>query len=373
LNLSTFLNAIKGQTMSATFARLTIAEVLQETADAISVVFDVPEGDNTFLDFKPGQHLTLRAEIAGEDVRRNYSLCVAPHEKLAKVAIKRIQGGVFSNWAAENLKSGATLDVMPPHGSFTIEFNAAQKAHYVGFAGGSGITPVLSLLKAALVEEPNSSFTLFYGNRDSNAVLFLEEIAQLKDRYLDRFTLVNILSDEDDEIALFNGLLDRSKCEALCDTLENLDDIRAFFICGPGPMMDAAEAVLTSRNVQHDRILVERFTAGRPSASQAAAFAAQSEKAAGTAMKISLDGRTRNVSFDAASGNILDSARASGFSAPYACKAGVCATCRAKLVSGKVRMAARYGLSDEEVAAGYILTCQAIPDGNEAIIVDFDQ
>jgi ring-1,2-phenylacetyl-CoA epoxidase subunit PaaE len=358
--------------MSAAFHTLKIASITRETPEAISVCFDVPEGDTGTFAFKPGQHLTLRTMIDGEEVRRNYSICTAPSDGEMRIAIKAIQGGVFSNWANASLRVDDAIDVMPPHGIFTIDFDPATSAHYVFFAGGSGITPILSLLKTALNVEPQSRVTLVYGNRDTGSTIFLEELQCLKNSHMNRLSLVNVLSDELDDIDVFNGVLDRAKCDELLATLPDLQAVRAFFICGPGPMMDAAEAALRDRNIAPDRIMVERFTVGRPSASEAAALAAQSEEAQGTRMQVTLDGRTRMVSFDAAAGNILDSVRAGGLPAPYACKAGVCATCRAKLVSGEVRMAARYGLSDDDIAKGYILTCQAIPLGG-GIVVNFDQ
>ncbi|HWH22334.1 MAG TPA: 2Fe-2S iron-sulfur cluster-binding protein, partial [Allosphingosinicella sp.] len=235
----------------------------------------------------------------------------------------------------------------------------------------SGITPVMSLLRTALLTEPQSRFTLFYGNRDSSSVIFLEELARLKNRYMDRLQVHHFLAEEAEDIDLFNGILDRDKCDQILDMLIDVNGIDAAFICGPGPMMDAAEASLKAAGVPHDRILIERFTADRPSAAQEAQIQALQEQAQGLTMVVTLDGRTRRVAFDAAAGNILDSARASGLPAPYACKAGVCATCRARVVAGEVEMAARYGLSDEEVAAGYVLTCQSVPKG-EGVEVDYD-
>ena len=312
----------------------------------------------------------MRAAIGGEEVRRNYSLCVAPDEGQLKVTVKRIAGGVFSNWVGDNLKAGDTLDVMAPHGSFTTEFDAQAKRRYVAFAGGSGITPVMSLIKTALKYEPQSRFTLFYGNRDANSIIFLEGLAALKDRYLGRFELYHFLSDEEGDVELFNGMLDREHVDASIEGLvDSPNAVDAWFICGPGPMMDAAEAALTERGVAKDRIHIERFLAGRPSAALAAQIAQLQEKAAGLTLSVTLDGRTRKVEFTEA--NILDSAREAGLPAPFACKAGVCATCRAKVIKGKVEMAARYGLTDEEIAAGYVLTCQSVPVGG-GVAVDYD-
>ena len=260
---------------------------------------------------------------------------------------------------------------MPPHGSFTWPFDPEAANHYVGFAGGSGITPVISLLRTALTTEPKSRFTLFYGNRDSASVIFLEELAKLKNRFIDRLQVYHFLAEEYEDVELFNGMLDRPKCDEILGHLVEPEDVAAFFICGPGPMMDAAEEALEAAGVPHDRILIERFTADRPSAALAAQMQALQQEAQGLTMLVTLDGRKRRVPFSAEAGNILDSARAAGMPAPYACKAGVCATCRARVVSGEVEMAARYGLSDEEIAGGYVLTCQSVPK-SEGVELDYD-
>ena len=312
----------------------------------------------------------MRATLEGEEVRRNYSLCTAPAEQDWMVTVKRIAGGLFSNWVGDHVKPGDTIDVMPPHGSFTTEFEPPRQRHLGGIAGGSGITPVMSLIKTLLSTEPDSRFTLLYGNRDSSSVIFLETLAALKDKYLDRFEIYHFLDAEEQDIALFNGMLDRARCdEAIATLVPDAAAVDGWFICGPGPMMDAAEGALLDRNVAKDRIHIERFTAGRPSAALAAEIAQLQTEAAGLSVAVTLDGRTRKVPFSA--GNILDSARASGLPAPFACKAGVCATCRARVTAGKVEMAARYGLTDEEVAAGYVLTCQSVPVG-DGVAVDYD-
>ena len=357
--------------MSVSFHKLTVAEVVDETGEARSIRFAIPEELRETFRFRPGQHLTLKAELGGEEVRRNYSLCVAPQDHQVTVTVKRIAGGLFSNWANDHLKPGDTIEVMAPHGSFTWAFREGAAHHYVGFAGGSGITPVISLLKTALLTEPDSRFTLFYGNRDSNSIIFLEALAQLKNRFMDRLEVHHFLAEEAEEFALFNGMLDRAKCDEILDALIEPADVTAWFICGPGPMMDAAEEALLARGIAKDLIHLERFTADRPSAALAAQMEALTREAAGLTMLVTLDGRKRRVSFDASAGNILDSARASGLPAPFACKAGVCATCRARVVSGEVEMAARYGLTDEEVASGYVLTCQSVPRG-DGVELDYD-
>ena len=356
--------------MDKHFHALKVAEIVPETAEANSIRFEIPPELREAFAFKAGQHLTLKATIGGEEVRRNYSLCTAPDEQDWMVTVKRIAGGIFSNWVGDNLKPGDTVEVMPPHGSFTTEFAPTANRHIVGIAGGSGITPIMSLLRTTLAEEPQSQFTLLYGNRDSSSIIFLEELANLKDRYLGRLSLHHFLAEEEGDVELFNGVLDRARCdEAILSLVGDPGRVDAWFICGPGPMMDAAESALLDRNVDKDRIHIERFTADRPSAALAAEMAQLQTKAAGTTISVTLDGRTRRVSFTEA--NILDSVRSSGLPAPFACKAGVCATCRAKVTSGKVEMAARYGLTDEEVAAGYVLTCQSVPVG-DGVAVDYD-
>jgi ring-1,2-phenylacetyl-CoA epoxidase subunit PaaE len=356
--------------MSAQFHALRVAEIVPETPEANSIRFDVPPELRETFAFKAGQHLTLKADIGGEEVRRNYSLCTAPTDLDWMVTVKRIAGGVFSNWVGDHLKPGDVLDVLPPHGSFTTQFDAAKSRRYVGFAGGSGVTPILSLIRTALKQEPNSRFTLLYGNRDSSSIIFLDALADLKDRYMGRFELYHFLAEEAGDVELFNGMLDQAVCnDAIERLIGDANTVDEWFICGPGPMMDSAEAAIVSRGVAKEKIHIERFTADRPSAAVAQEIAALQTRAAGTSLSVTLDGRTRRIEFSQS--NILDSARAAGLPAPFACKAGVCATCRAKVTSGKVEMAARYGLTDEEVAAGYVLTCQSVPAG-DGVAVDYD-
>jgi ring-1,2-phenylacetyl-CoA epoxidase subunit PaaE len=347
--------------MSIDFHKLRVAEVKRETADAVSVLFDLPEHLRETFAFRAGQHLTLRRDLGGEEVRRNYSVCVAPGEGVLKIGVKQIAGGIFSGWVNRELKAGDILEVMAPHGSFCWHFEPEARRDYVAFAGGSGITPVLSLVKTALAAEPKSRFTLFYGNRNSMGVMFLEEIAGLKDRYVDRLQVFHFLEEEEEEIELFNGRLDRAKADEILSTLVRPANIDAFFICGPGPMMDAIEEALIAKGVDKPRILIERFTTGPLSAAQAAAARELEEKAAGLKMRVTLNGRRVTVAFDPEKHSILDNVRAAGLPAPFACKGGVCATCRAKVTEGEVSMKVNYGLSAEELAEGYVLTCQSTP------------
>jgi ring-1,2-phenylacetyl-CoA epoxidase subunit PaaE len=356
--------------MSVRFHALKVAEIVAETAEANSIRFEIPPELRNDFAFKAGQHLTLRATIDGEEVRRNYSLCTAPAEADWMVTVKRIGGGLFSNWVGDRLKPGDVVDVMVPHGSFTTEFGSANRRHLVGIAGGSGITPVVSLIKTLLREEPESHFTLLYGNRDSSSIIFLETLAALKDKHLGRFEIYHFLDQEEQDIELFNGMLNRERLEeAISALVPDAPVVDGWFICGPGPMMDAAEAALLDRNIAKERIHIERFTADRPAEAVAREMAELQTQAEGTTVAVTLDGRTRRVRFT--EGNILDSARAAGLPAPFACKAGVCATCRAKVIKGKVEMAVHYGLTDEEVADGYVLTCQSVPLG-DGVAVDYD-
>ena len=356
--------------MAEHFHALMVEEVVPETEEAVSIRFAVPPELAEQYRFKAGQHLTLMGIVDGDEVRRNYSLCTAPDEGALTVTVKRIAGGLFSNWANDNLKAGTRIAVMPPHGSFTVPFAAENAKRYVAIAGGSGITPIMSLIRTALGTEPESRFTLFYGNRDSRSIIFLEALADLKDRYLGRFEIFHFLAEEEGDVPLFNGMLDAARCgEAVDQLVPDPAGIDEWFICGPGPMMDSAEQVLLERAIEKQRIHIERFTAGRPSAGEAAVIARVQQQAAGATIAVTLDGRTRKIEFDGT--NILDSARKAGMPAPFACKAGVCATCRAKLTAGKVEMAAHYGLTDEEIADNYVLTCQSIPSG-EGVAVDYD-
>jgi ring-1,2-phenylacetyl-CoA epoxidase subunit PaaE len=357
--------------LNAGFHKLKIAEVRRETPDAVSIRFDVPPELKDAFSFKAGQHLTLRMTMNGEDLRRNYSVCVAPHENEIRIAVKQMPGGRFSGWANNALTTGAEVEVLPPLGRFVLPEPRQRAPYYVALAGGSGITPVLSILKTILNDDPASSFTLLYGNRDSASVMFLEELAGLKNRYIDRLEVYHFLENEAEEIELFNGRLDRAKCDEVFSTLVDATSADAFFICGPGPMMDAAEEALKARGVAPEKIFIERFTTGRVSAEQLARDEVLQKKAAGTEITVTLDGRRAKIAFNAEKGNILESVQAAGLPAPYACKGGVCSTCRAKLLTGTVTMKKNYGLTDAEVAAGYILTCQAVPT-SDAVTVSYD-
>ena len=353
------------------FHTLKVVDVRAETAEAIVVTLAHDEADAAAFAFRAGQHLTFRAMIDGDDVRRNYSLCSVPGDKLLRVGIKRVAGGRFSTWALANLAPGSTIETLVPHGSFAWDFDPAANRNYCAFAGGSGITPILSLISTALSVEPNSQFILLYGNRTSSSTMFLEELAALKDRYLPRLQVYHFLTAEADDIALFNGRLDEARVSHLFETLLDPAQIDASFICGPGPMIDAVKSALLAAGVDSGKFQIERFNVGALTAEQIAQFRAVSRNAEGIEMDVILDGCRRRIPFNPSAGSIFENARLAGMPAPYACKAGVCATCRAKLVAGDVKMLVNYGLNSAEIAAGFILTCQAIPQGNE-VIVDYD-
>jgi ring-1,2-phenylacetyl-CoA epoxidase subunit PaaE len=345
--------------MSSAFHPLTIAGIDRTTDDALVLTLQPDTRNEEAFRFRPGQHLTLRTVVDGVDIRRSYSLCVAPDHGAIKVAIKRVADGRFSNWAF-SLEVGHRIDAMGPRGHFTWAFDAAKAQRYLAIAGGSGITPILSLMEAALVTEPLSSFTLFYGNHSSSSIMFLEELAGLKNRYLDRLQVFHFLSAEEDDIDLFNGRLDRDRIKDSLDSLADAKRLNALFICGPAGLMDAAEEAARDAGIPEDHILAERFVAARPTTDDKTFIRRLAKKAEGLSMAVTIDGRRRSVLFGSDHDNILDSANAAGLPAPFACKAGVCATCRARLTAGNVTMKANYGLSAQEVAAGYILTCQAI-------------
>jgi ring-1,2-phenylacetyl-CoA epoxidase subunit PaaE len=357
--------------LNTAFHPLTVKEVRRETIDAVSIAFDVPPELADLYRFEAGQYLTLRTDLGGEEVRRNYSVCVAPHEGELRIAVKQVAGGLFSRWANTELQPGAVLEVMPPMGRFTLSHDFDKHGRYVGFAGGSGITPVMSMIRSVLAAEPHSRFTLVYGNRNTASVIFLEDLAALKNQFLERLQVYHVLQDEEEEIDLFNGVLDRDKCEQVLDRLVDVDGTDCWFICGPGPMMDAAEAALLARGVDPGCIRIERFTTGAITGERLARVEQLQQLAQGISLEVTLDGRKARVAFDAERGNILDSIRAAGLPAPFACKGGVCATCRARVTAGSVEMKANYGLTDDEVAQGYVLTCQSVPT-SEGVALSYD-
>lgn len=359
------------RSVTSNFYSLRVRAVKHETRDAITVAFDVPPELAEKFRFIQGQFVTLRAWIGGEDVRRSYSICSAVQDGVLRVAIKRTPGGVFSNWMIENLKPGSTLEVMPPEGRFHVQLSAGNRKDYVAFAAGSGITPIFSIIKTTLLAEPESSFTLFYGNRASSTVIFREELAELKDLFLDRFTLVHILSREHQDVDLLNGRITGDKAEQLLEHFCRFEEIDTVFLCGPQEMVDEISAKLQALGMPESRIKIELFTVStseRESRRPAAGTALEAE----CRVTLIVDGVQQMFSMQRGTETILDAALRRGIDLRHSCKSGVCATCRAKLIEGQVDMDANYALEDYEIARGFILTCQSYPV-TDAVTVDFDQ
>jgi ring-1,2-phenylacetyl-CoA epoxidase subunit PaaE len=355
------------------FYPLKVASVAKNTRDAVVVTFDVPVGLAQKFSFRPGQYLTVRTQVDGQELRRSYSICAAPHERQLRVAIKRLNDGAFSTWANEHLESGQLIDVMPPDGHFTVDFSPEQSRRYVAFAVGSGITPILSLIKTALGTEPQSSFTLFFGNRASSAVLFREEIEDLKNRYMERFSLVYIMSREHQDIELFNGRLDGAKVAQLLTLWTDPVLIDYAFVCGPQDMTESVTQALHDKGVDKSRIKFELF--GSPKGPRALRTGHEARKAPGKQwcdVTVVQDGLTRTLTIEKNKESVLDSALAQGVELPYSCKGGVCSTCRCKVIEGEVDMDANFALEDYEVARGFILSCQSFPV-TDRLVIDFDQ
>lgn len=353
------------------FHPLRIANVKKETRDAIVVTFDVPEEHREAFAFTQGQHVTLRDTFDGQEVRRSYSICSAPSDNQLRVAIKRVQDGLFSSWAHENLQTGHVIEVMEPSGHFHVPLEPESARHHVAFAAGSGITPVISIIKTTLEAEPKSRFTLFYGNRASATVIFKEELEDLKDGYLGRFNLVFILSREHNEIDLFNGRIDKPKTDALLEHWIGAEDIDVAYICGPQTMMEAVSSSLREHGVAKDRIKMELFSSGLPVGPRKIVTAG-AQIAEQCKITVIQDGRKREFCIEKDKDTILDSALNQGIELPYSCKGGVCSTCRTKMIKGEVEMDTNFALEDYEVARGFILTCQSYPLTNE-IVLDYDQ
>jgi len=324
------------------------------------VSFTVPPELRERFRFTPGQFLTLRATIDGEDVRRSYSICSAPHEGVLRVAIKRVADGRFSRWAHDALVPGATIEVGPPDGRFGAPLAAGNAHHYLAVAAGSGITPVLSIIKAALVEEPQSRFTLVYGNRSSSSVMFRDELQDLKDRYLDRFALLFVMSREPQDVELFAGRIDEAKCTALFASWIDISTVDLAFVCGPEEMTRAVAAALRAHGKTPEQIKTELFTAGARAARAATRPADDATSAVCTAYAI-LDGRRQSFTVEKGNETILDAGLRAGLDLPYSCKGGVCSTCRVTLVEGEVDMDIHYALEDYEIARGFVLMCQSYP------------
>ena len=354
------------------FHELKVSDVRRETAGCVSVALDVPDNLKDAFSFQSGQYLTLEADIDGEAVRRSYSLCSAPSDGEWRVAIKQVENGRFSTWANSHLKAGDRIRCMAPAGRFTLEVEPDAKRHFIGFAAGSGITPILSQIKEVLRNEPNSSFTLFYVNRDTPSIIFREALQELKDEHLDRLRLFNVLTREPQDIALFNGRLDEQRCaEILASDWVDVDELEAAYLCGPEEMIWACKAALEGAGMAETRVKFELFTSSAAPKKEAA-VADSTKKSDVQSLSIVMDGMTTVVQVPEGK-TVLDAALDAGMDAPYSCMGGVCCTCRAKMVQGAGEMEVNYALEPDEVDAGFVLTCQTRLKGSGPFEVDFDQ
>ena len=338
--------------------------VRPETADSVCVTFHVPPDLREHYRHLPGQHLVLRTELDGEDVRRSYSICSTANGDELQVGVKRIDGGVFSTYATTVLADGDTLEVMPPIGEFVHVPDPTAHGEYVALAAGSGITPVLSILTTTLESEPASRCTLVYGNRTSSSIMFIEEIEALKNRFPDRFQVIHILSREPHEIPLFEGRIDADKLRTLCGSLIDVDQIDKWFVCGPLEMVETAQHTLDELGVAAERVHSELFFDQRI---ERPPEPADSGEAMAT-LTLTLDGRTSVVNVDPDGPPLLDYARSARSEVPFACRGGMCATCKARVIEGEVTLEKNYALTAEELDAGYVLTCQAHPVGGDVRI-----
>ena len=353
------------------FHELTVRRIEPDTAEAVVVSFDVPEPLRETYAFTQGQYLTLRKTIAGEDLRRSYSICAGVDDGELRVGVRKVKGGVFSNWINESLKPGDSIAVMAPQGRFFVPLDPAARRHHVGIAGGSGITPILSILKTVLAREPLSSASLIYGNRMLKSTMFKEELEDLKNRYFTRLALHHVFSDEPTDAPLNMGLMNRDKIAEFLASVVPAPGIDHVYICGPYQMNDEAEAALLAAGVPEDRIHIERFGLA-PQAAGAVLHQALPGDAEKAKVVIIRDGLRREIDFLKDQPSILDAASAAGLEVPFSCTSGVCGTCRAKLIEGEVRMERNFALDKAEVANGFVLTCQAHPV-TERVVLSFDE
>ena len=354
----------------ADFHKVNIADIYKETKDTVVVEFEIPKKLQQNFSFKQGQHLTLRKIINDEDVRRSYSLCSSPLDKKWKVAIKQIPGGVFSTYANTKLKSGDTIELMEPSGNFYVDVQPTFSKNYIAFAAGSGITPMLSIIKTHLLSEPNSTFKLFYLNRTVKSIIFKEEIEQLKNEFFQRFQVFYFLTKEQRDIPFLNGRFDTEKLNVLTKTFIDIEDTDHCFICGPQDMIFLIRDHLENAGLDKGKIHYELFFSGNPEDNKHIAEALE-RKVEGTDVTIVDGGKEFHFIMEDEYDNILDGALAAGADLPFACKGGVCSTCKCRVIEGAVEMKVNYALDEKEVSQKLVLSCQAVPT-TEKVVVDFD-
>lgn len=355
------------------FHPLKIKEIRKETDECVSLLFEVPEELKEKFEFSQGQSLTMRANIGGEEIRRTYSLCSSPLDKEWRVAVKKVEGGIFSSFANEHLKTGDLIEVMPPVGKFYTKLDASNEKNYLAIAAGSGITPIISIIKTTLLTEPKSTFTLLFGNRSRASIMFKEELEALKNRFMNRFNLLHILSREVTDAPIFHGRINKEKCNIIFDRLVDVSSMDEIFICGPEEMIFTVRDILERRGIDKKHIHFELFTTpGEKSADRNKHPLQAADTGKKSKIVIKLDGIMFDFELYQSGETILDAALKQGADLPFACKGGVCCTCKARLVKGAVEMEVNYGLEEDEVHAGFILTCQSHPKTPE-VVVDFDQ
>jgi ring-1,2-phenylacetyl-CoA epoxidase subunit PaaE len=356
----------------ARFYRLTVTDIRRDTRDSVVVTLAPPDDARDEFRFVQGQYLAFRRVFDGEELRRSYSICAGVDDGVLRIGVKKVDGGWFSSFANDELRVGDALEAMRPMGNFHAPLDPRAKRRWLGFAGGSGITPLVSNIRTILAAEPHATFTLVYGNRNASAIMFREELEDLKNRHMGRFNIVHVLESEAPEIELFSGRLDREKCDALFERWVDVAGAHMALICGPEPMMLAVADALRAKGLSDSRIKFELFASAQPGKAKARASAPAAQGGATCAVTVMLDGASRAFAMAKGADSVLDAALAARIDAPFACKAGVCSTCRAKLLEGEVEMEANHALEDYEVKRGYILTCQSRPL-TDRLSIDYDQ
>lgn len=351
------------------FHSLRVQELRKETIDSVSVAFHIPEELKTAFQYQSGQYLTLRTTIEGQDIRRSYSICSAPYENLCRVAIKKVDGGVFSTWANESLQEGMEMQVMTPMGHFTAELSPENNKHYLLIGAGSGVTPLISIAKSVLRIEPKSQVSMILGNRQFNSIIFRDELEDLKDMFLGRFRMFHVLSSEPNDVKLLHGRIDNEKIEGFLNTFLANATIDHVFLCGPQIMTESARDLFLSKGMDPEHVHLELFGTALPQgASKKVVLEDNSEMCQ---VSVIFDGQQTDFKMPKTQ-PVLDAAQAAGVDIPFSCKGGMCCTCRAKVVDGQAEMMVNYALEPGEVESGYVLTCQALPKSDQ-LIVDFDQ
>ncbi|TYA54628.1 1,2-phenylacetyl-CoA epoxidase subunit PaaE [Formosa maritima] len=355
----------------ADFFKLKVEDIQKETKDTVVITFDVPENLKEKFKYKQGQHLTLRKDINGEDIRRSYSLCSSPLDNQWKVAVKQIPGGVFSTYANKNLRLGDEVDVMAPSGTFGVTVNSGKAKNYLFFAAGSGITPVLSMIKTHLAAEPNSTCKLFYVNKTAKSIIFKEELEQLRNTYFGRLEIYYFLTKERRDIDLFNGRFDDEKMKVLTKTFIDIPDTSEVFLCGPEQMVNYVSKYLIQAGLPKEFVHFELFVTGLSEEDIKRAERLAAQNVEGIEVTIVDGGKEFAFTMTKEYDNILDAALGAGADLPFACKGGVCSTCKCQVIEGVVEMKINYALEDKEVAQNYVLSCQAVPTSKK-VVVDFD-